>query len=40
MIWTKVSDELLEILQPYSDWFFKQDLNWLEELAKNNEKNT
>ena len=40
MIWTKVSDELLEILEPYSEWFFKQDLTWLEELAKNNEKNT
>ena len=26
MIFTKISDELLDILEPFSDWFFKQDL--------------
>ena len=40
MIWTNTSDELLEILTPYSDWFFKQDLEWLNKLSKENPKNT
>ena len=39
MIFTKVSDELLEMLEPYSDWFFQQDLSPLEELATKNPKN-
>ena len=36
MIQTQISEELLGILTPYSDWFFKQDLEPLNELAKNN----
>jgi hypothetical protein len=40
MIWTNISDELLEMLTPYSDWFFKQDLEWLNKLSKDNPKNT
>ena len=40
MIWSKVSDDLLEMLVPYTDWFFQQDISWLNELAKKNEKNT
>ncbi len=35
-----MSDEILDMLNPYTDWFFKQDLEWLNELAKQNEKNT
>ena len=38
MIQTQISEELLGILKPYSDWFFKQDLEPLNELAKNNPK--
>jgi|TARA_Y100000361_G_scaffold37487_1_gene32094 hypothetical protein len=40
MIFTKISDELLDILEPFSDWFFKQDLAELTELANNNDKHT
>ena len=40
MIWTDISDELLGMLEPYSDWFFQQDLTPLNELAKMNPKNT
>ena len=40
MIWSKVSDDLLEMLVPYTDWFFQQDLTWLNELAEKHEKNT
>ena len=40
MIWTSISDELLEMLTPYSDWFFKQDLEWINKLSKDNPKNT
>ena len=38
MIFVDVSDELLEMLEPYSEWFFKQDLEPLNELSKNNPK--
>ncbi len=40
MIWTDISDELLDMLEPYSEWFFQQDLTPLNELANNNPKNT
>lgn len=40
MITTNISDELLDILTPYSDWFFKQDLEPLNQLALKNEKFT
>tara|TARA_B100000085_G_scaffold97015_1_gene88060 strand:- start:376 stop:1023 length:648 start_codon:yes stop_codon:yes gene_type:complete len=40
MKWINMSDEILDMLNPYTDWFFKQDLEWLNELAKQNEKNT
>ena len=40
MIWTDISDELLGMLEPYSDWFFQQDLTPLNKLAKDNPKNT
>jgi len=40
MIWSKVSDDLLEMLVPYTDWFFQQDLTWLNELAEKHENNT
>ena len=33
-----VSDELLEILEPYSDWFFQQDLEPLNKLSYDNPK--
>ena len=33
MIKTDISQELLDILTPYSDWFFKQDLKPLDKLA-------
>tara|TARA_B100000927_G_scaffold216470_1_gene176681 strand:- start:266 stop:931 length:666 start_codon:yes stop_codon:yes gene_type:complete len=33
MIKTEISQELLDILTPYSDWFFKQDLSELDKLA-------
>ena len=33
MIKTEISQELLDILTPYSDWFFKQDLKPLDKLA-------
>jgi len=39
MKWISISDELLGILEPYSDWFFEQDLSSLEELATKNPKN-
>ena len=35
-----MSDEILEMLNPYTDWFFKQDTNWLDEKSKAHEKNT
>ena len=38
MIKTDISQELLDILTPYSDWFFKQDLEPLNKLAKDNPK--
>ena len=38
MIFVDISDELLEMLEPYSEWFFKQDLEPLNELSKNNPK--
>ena len=38
MITTKISKELLEILEPYSEWFFSQDLEPLNELAYKNPK--
>ena len=38
MIKTDISQELLDILTPYSDWFFKQDLSPLNKLAKDNPK--
>ena len=31
MKFVNVSDELLEFLEPYSDWFYKQDLSVLDE---------
>ena len=40
MIWTDISDELLDMLEPYSEWFFKQDLTPLNKLAWDNPKNT
>ena len=40
MIWSDISDELMDILTPYSDWFFQQDLTSLNKLAKDNSKNT
>ena len=40
MIWTDISDELMDMLTPYSEWFFKQDLTPLNKLAKDNPKNT
>ena len=40
MKWINMSDEILDMLNPYTDWFSKQDLEWLNELAKQNEKNT
>lgn len=39
MKWINISDELLGLLEPYSDWFFQQDLSPLEELATKNPKN-
>jgi hypothetical protein len=39
MIFTDISDELLDILTPYSDWFFSQDLEPLNKLSDENEKN-
>ena len=30
MKWVNISDELIDILQPYTDWFFSQDLTELE----------
>lgn len=35
-----ISDELLEMLEPYSNWFFKQDLTHLIEMSEKNPKNT
>jgi len=40
MRWISISDEVLEILTPYTEWFFRQELNWLNQKAKENEKNT
>ena len=39
MKWINISDEMLGMLEPYSDWFFNQDLSWIDELSKKNEKN-
>ena len=39
MKWISISDELLGLLEPYSNWFFDQDLSSLEELATKNPKN-
>jgi hypothetical protein len=39
MRFINISEELLEILEPYSEWFFQQDLSILEDLAKKNPKN-
>lgn len=39
MKWISISDELLGLLEPYSNWFFEQDLSSLEELAIKNPKN-
>ena len=38
MKFVNVSDELLEFLEPYSDWFYKQDLSVLNDLAKERAK--
>ena len=35
-----MSEEILEMLNPYTDGFFQQDLDWLEAKAKENPKNT
>ena len=40
MKWINMSDEILEMLNPYAEWFFKQDTNWLDEKSKAHEKNT
>ena len=40
MIWTEISDEVKEMLEPYSEWFFRQDLAPLNKLAEDNPKNT
>ena len=40
MIWTDISDEVKGMLEPYSEWFFRQDLTLLNKLAKDNPKNT
>ena len=40
MQWINMSEEILDMLNPYAEWFFKQDLNWLETKSKENEKNT
>ena len=34
MKWINISDEMLGMLEPYSDWFFNQDLSWIDELSK------
>ena len=38
MKFVNVPDELLEFLEPYSDWFYKQDLSVLNDLAKERAK--
>ena len=40
MKWINISEELLEMLDPYAEWFFQQDLDWINEKANKNEKNT
>ena len=40
MQWINVSEELLEMLDPYAEWFFNQDLTWANDKSKANEKNT
>lgn len=41
MMWTnKISDEVLDIITPYSDWFFSQDLTCLDEISKIKDKKT
>ena len=40
MIWTDISDEVKGMLEPYSEWFFRQDLTLLNKLAKDNPKYT
>ena len=29
MKWINISEELLEMLDPYAEWFFQQDLDWI-----------
>ena len=41
MMWTnKISDEVLDIITPYSDWFFSQDLTPLDEISRNKDRKT